>query len=117
MTHQNQFKNRHNINKSQPLSIEMISKLGGISVNDGKAIYERGRGAWKTNIESVRVKGTFEKNPNVERSNKLTAEQWGYARLYAFVNKMDKIKLGKQKRINQDCDIARKYIDLIKCEI
>jgi hypothetical protein len=48
--------------------------------------------------------------------DKLSAEQWGYARLYAFVNKMDKIKLGKQKRMNQDCDIAKKYYKLVKCE-
>lgn len=116
MTHQNQFKKRHNIKLSEPLSIEMISKLGSISITDGKKIYERGRGAWKTNIESVRVKGTYEKNPDVARKDKLSAEQWGYARLYAFVNKLDKIKLEKQKKINQDCDIAKKYVDLIKCD-
>jgi hypothetical protein len=114
MTHQKEFKRRHKVNTSEPLNISMISKLGGISTSDGKEIYNRGRGAWKTNIQSVRMKGTYEKNVNAPRSDKLNAEQWGYARLYAFVNKLDKIKLGKRKSINQDFDIAKKYVKDVK---
>lgn len=114
MTHKTEFFKRHNI-KDKSLSLQEIRAISGVSLADLKEIDLRGRGAWKTNIESVRVKGTYEKDPNVARKDKLSAEQWGIARVYAFVNKLDKIKEGAQKRINQDCDIARKYIKDVKC--
>jgi hypothetical protein len=57
------------VKPSEPLSIKMISKLGGISTADGEEIYERGRGAWKTNIKSVRMKGTFKKDVDAPRAH------------------------------------------------
>ncbi len=115
-THKKQFFKRHNI-KEESLGLGEISKISGISFADLKEVYNRGRGAWKTNIASVRVKGSFKKDPSAPRSAKLTAEQWGIARVYGLVNKLDRIKEGKQKRINQDCDIARKYYKSVKCDI
>ena len=94
-----------------------ISKISGVSFADLKEVYNRGRGAWKTNIASVRVKGSFKKDPSAPRSAKLTAEQWGQARVYSFVNKLDRIKEGKQNRMNQDCNIAKKYYKDFKCDI
>ena len=116
MTHKSEFLRRHNI-RERSLSLEEISAISGVSLSDLKEIDLRGRGAWKTNIKSVRMKGTFEKDVDAPRSQKLSAEQWGIARVYAFVNKLDKIKEGKQKRLNQDCDIAKKYYDKFKCDI
>jgi hypothetical protein len=113
MTHRTQFLKRHGI--TEP-NLSKISRASGVSVADLKEIDKRGRGAWKTNPESVRLKGSFKKDPTAPRSAKLSAEQWGMARLYAMVNKLDLIREGKQKRINQDCDIARKYIASIQCE-
>lgn len=113
MTHKSEFFKRHNI-KEDSLSIKEIAKIGGISEADAEKINDRGKGAWSTNLKSVRMKGTFKKNVDAPRSQKLSAERWGIARLYAFVNKLDKIKAGGKKIINQDPDIARKYIKDIK---
>lgn len=115
MTHKTQFFKRHKI-KSNSLSLKQISKLSGVSITDLKKIDLRGRGAWKTNIKSVRMKGTYKKNVDAPRSKKLSAEQWGIARVYAFVNKLDRIKEGKQKYMNHDCDIAKKYYKIV-CKI
>ena len=115
-THKKQFFKRHSV-KEDSLSLGEISKISGVSFADLKEVYERGRGAWKTNIASVRVKGSYKKDPSAPRSAKLSAEQWGQARVYAFVNKLDRIKEGKQKRLNQDCDVAKKYYKDFKCDI
>lgn len=114
-THKKQFFKRHNI-KEDSLTVGEIAKIAGISNEDANDIFNRGIGAHKTNPESVRMKGTFKKNPSAPISKKLSAEQWAYARLYAFVNKLDRIKEGKQKYLNQDCDIGRKYYKKVECK-
>lgn len=116
MTHKSEFLRRHNI-RDRSLSLEEISAISGVSLSDLKEIDLRGRGAWGSNIKSVRMKGTFEKDVDAPRSQKLSAEQWSRARIYAFVNKLDRIKEGKQKYMNQDCDLAKKYYDKFKCDI
>jgi hypothetical protein len=115
MTHKKEFFRRHGVNKDS-LSKSEIASLCGISKADADTVYDRGVGAHKTNPESVRLKGSFKKDPSAPVSQKLSAEQWGYARLYAFCNKLDKIKAGKQKRLNQDCDIAKKYYKKFECK-
>ena len=53
-------------------------------------VYNRGIGAWKTNITSVRVRGTFEKNPDLgryPRAARLPKEQWAMARVYSFIDR------------------------------
>lgn len=109
MTHKTEFLKRNKI-KETSLSIPQIARYGGISLRDAREIVKRGKGAWKTNIASVRVKGSFKKDPTAPRSAKLSAEQWGVARLYSAVNKLQKIKLGKLKKLNQDNDILSKYL-------
>lgn len=113
MTHKQEFFKRNNI-KDESLSLREISALSGVSVADLKKIDDRGKGAWKTNIKSVRMKGTFKKNVDAPRSAKLSAEAWSRSRIYAFVNKLDKVREGKTKTINQDFDIAKKYVKNIK---
>lgn len=56
-----------------------------------KRVYNKGLGAYRTNPESVRVKGTFKKDPAVPLSQKLSAPQWAMARVYAFVMKTPKV--------------------------
>ena len=68
-------------------------------------VYNRGTGAWKNNISSVRLKSDFSKNPNVSkfpRAARLTKEQWSFARVYSFIDK------GTTYRTT-DSDIAKKY--------
>ena len=115
-THKKQFFKRHNV-KEDSLSLGEISKISGVSFADLKEVYNRGVGAHKTNPQSVRMKGTFKKNVKAPISQKLSKEQWGMARVYGFVNKLDRIKEGKQNYIRHDCDIARKYYKDFKCDI
>ena len=117
MTHRTQFLKTHNLDTSKSYGLSALAKVSGVKRKDLQTVYNRGVGAWKTNIKSVRMKGTFKKNVDAPRSAKLTKEQWGMARVYAFLNKLDRIKEGKQKRLNQDCDAALDYIKSFECTV
>lgn len=75
----------------------------GIPVGALREVYNRGVGAWKTNIKSVRLKSTGEKNVDAPRSAKLGKEQWAMARVNAFINKKPTVFTGA------DNDIRKKY--------
>lgn len=105
-THRLQFFKKHGIPANQSLSIEEVAKLAKMPVAALREVYQRGLGAAKTNAESVRVKGTFAKNPSlaeVPRSGRLSAPQWAMARIYAFVQK------SKGTFYGADADIVKKY--------
>jgi len=109
MTHRTQFLRRQGLDTKESYSLAEISKMSGVKKSDLQEVYNRGSGAWRTNINSVRMKGTFKKNVVAPRSAKLSREQWSMARVWAFLNKLERIKEGKQKYMNQDQDIFRKY--------
>jgi hypothetical protein len=75
------------INKSN--SLKEISEKTGYKLSGIKTIFQKGKGAYKTNPESVR--------PSVK-----SPEQWAYARVYASVDKdskahkIDKVHLKKK---------------------
>ena len=117
MTHRIEFLKRHNLDTNKSYGLSALAKVSKVRRKDLQTVYNRGVGAWKTNIKSVRMKGSFEKNVDAPRSAKLTKEQWGMARVYAFLNKLDRIKEGKQKRLNQDCDVALDYITSFECNV
>ena len=85
------------------LSLEQIAELSGMPKSALQEVYNRGIGAYKTNPQSVRMKGTFQKNVNAPMSMKLSAEQWGFGRVYAFVMGTKKVFEGADK------DIVKKY--------
>lgn len=66
-------------------------------------VYRRGIGAWRTNILSVRLIGTGQKNVPAPRSAKMPKEQWAYARVNAFINKKPTVFRGA------DDDVRRRY--------
>jgi hypothetical protein len=86
------YKQKFNRKYGQPLaqsnSLKDISKLTGYKLSGIQTIFEKGKGAYKTNPQSVR--------PSVK-----SPEQWAFARVYAAVNpnskayKIDKIHLKK----------------------
>ena len=61
-----------------------LSRITGISPSILTEVYKRGIGAWRTNIESVRLK-SGKKDPTAPRSVKIGKEQWSFARLYSFI--------------------------------
>jgi hypothetical protein len=117
MTHRIQFLRRHQLDINKSYGLSALAKVSGVRRSHLQKVYNRGVGAWKTNIRSVRMKGTFKKNVDAPRSAKLTKEQWGMSRCYAFLNKLDRIKEGKQKTLRHDCDIALDYIKSFECQM
>lgn len=85
--------------ENKSFSLNDISKITGIKKSILQSVYNRGIGAYKTNIKSVRLKGTFKKDPKAPASKRLSKEQWAYARVYGFVMKNPK-QIGKDKPDN-----------------
>ena len=110
MTHRNEWLKRNGFDVNKSYSLNQLSQMSKVSINDLRSIFNRGVGARKTNPASVRLKGSFKKDPSKPLSMKLSGKQWGMARIYSFLNKIDLIKMGKLDKINQDPDIAVKYI-------
>ena len=109
ITNREKFLKKHNLPADTSLSLLEISKLAKMPMNALRKVYDRGIGAAKTNLQSVRLKpGTkygpgFTKNVVAPASAKLSPEQWGYGRTYAFVMKTPKVFYGA------DRDIAEMY--------
>ena len=88
MTYKQQFNKKYKQPLQKPNSLKDISKLTGYKLSGLKTIFLKGKGAFKSNPQSV-------------RKNVTSPEQWGYSRLYAAVNpkskafKIDKIHLKK----------------------
>ena len=87
-TWKEKYNKKYGFEKSKSHSLSAISKKTGVSKKGLQQIYNKGIGAWKTNLPSVRVKGSFKKNPNTKkfpRSKRLGKEQWAMARVYSAV--------------------------------
>ena len=98
-----EFKKKHGIPIDEELSLNQIARLSGMPLAALREVFERGKGAWSTNIQSVRTKGTFKKGEDLPRSQKLSADQWAYSRVYSFVQKKKTTFGGADK------DIAVRY--------
>lgn len=71
-------------------SLEELSEMSDVPLSILKEVFRRGQGAWTTNIQSVRRASDFKKDFNLSRtprSARLGKEQWGYARVYSFLDK------------------------------
>jgi len=67
-------------------SIPELSDITGYSEDVLNQVYDRGIGAYKTNPQSVRMKGTFKKGVNAPMSMKLSKEQWAKSRVWSFIS-------------------------------
>ena len=104
-THRDAFFKKHDIPKDKSLSIEEIARIAKVPVAALREVYKRGEGAWGNNLASVRLAGSYAKNPDTKRygrGDRLSASQWAFARIYSFLNK------GKTYK-TADKDIAEKY--------
>ena len=101
ITNKMKFNKRYNQPVGKSNSLNDIAKLSGISKSILQQVYNRGVGAWKTNIASVRLK-SGKKDPSAPRSAKMTKEQWGIARVYSFV-------MGGTTRTTADKDLWAKH--------
>lgn len=104
MTHRENVLRKYGLAPDTTLSLASLSKLSGVPLRYLQEIYNRGTGAWKNNLASVRLKKDFSKNYDTAkypRSARLSKEQWSYARVYSFLDK------GKTY-YTADADIAEK---------
>jgi len=69
----------------RPYSLNELSLLSAIDRHILQEVYNRGIGAYKTNPQSVRIKGSFKKG-SAPMSQKLSKEQWAMARVYSFLD-------------------------------
>ena len=67
-------------------SLNELSKITGIPMSILQQVYNRGIGAYRSNPQSVRLKGSFKKGVDAPLSMKLSKEQWAYARVYSFID-------------------------------
>lgn len=104
-TNREAFLKRHGLPTDTSLSLKDIARLSGMPFSALKMVYNKGLGAYHTNPESVRVKGSFAKDPSAPLSVKLSPQQWGMARVYAFVMKTPKIFRGADRHIAELYDL------------
>lgn len=90
LTHKAQFNKRHGFDASKSHSLADLAKLAKpkTTLKTLKEVFNRGIGAYKTNPASVR--------PHIK-----SPEEWAYARVYAFINKIE-----SGKKLDHDMDLA-----------
>ena len=86
-TNKNKFNKKYGFKLDQGHSKAEISRLTGIPRSILDQVFDRGVGARKTNPESVRSATTGKKVGGRSLKGKMSAEQWGYGRIYSFVMK------------------------------
>ena len=86
-SNKNKFNKKYGFKLDQGHSKAEISRLTGIPRSILDQVFDRGVGARKTNPESVRSATTGKKIGGRSLKGKMSAEQWGYGRIYSFVMK------------------------------
>ncbi len=104
LTFKQRYNKKYGFDRDQSHSITSISKTTGIPTRILNQVFDRGVGARKTNPESVRSASTGKKIGGKSLAGKMSAEQWGMARVYGFVMKNPK-QVGSGK---PDSDLAAK---------
>jgi len=77
---------RYGLDEDEPYSLEALSYITKVPIATLREVYDRGIGAYKTNPQSVRLKGSFVKGINAPMKFKLSKEQWAVARVYSFLD-------------------------------
>jgi hypothetical protein len=85
VTHRQHFLKENKL-EDRSYSLSELSKISGYSLKTLQEVYNRGIGAYQTNPQSVRMKGTFKKGVNAPMSQKLSKENWAFARVYSFLD-------------------------------
>ena len=91
-TYKHKFNKKYGFPKNTPHSLPEISRLTGYKLSGLKTIYEKGKGAFYSNPQSVR--------PHMKKAG---ADAWAKARVYASISKgsksykIDKTHLIKSK--------------------
>jgi len=87
VSNKNKFNSKYGFPKDKGHSRAEISRLSGISIGILNQVFRRGVGARKSNPQSVRSVSDGKKRGGKSLKGKMSAEQWGVARIYSFVMK------------------------------
>jgi hypothetical protein len=85
LTHRQNFLKSFKL-EDRPYSLLELSKISSVPLEILQEVYNRGIGAYETNLKSVRLKGSYVKNVDAPPSKKLSKEQWAVARVYSFLD-------------------------------
>lgn len=102
VSNKQKFNKKYGFSKDAPHSKRDISKITNIPYSILDSVYRRGEGARKSNPQSVRSATTGKKPGGKSLKGKMSAAQWGQARVYSFVMK------GKGTWHGADRDLAEK---------
>ena len=83
-THRLNFLKKHKL-EDRGYSLKELSKISAVPLPILQEVYDRGIGAYKSNPQSVRLKGSYVKNVKAPMSKKLSKENWAFARTYSFL--------------------------------
>ena len=99
--------------KDQEHTLQELKDITGIPMKILKEVDKRGKGAYGSNLGSVRLKEDYSKNPDLRKgaSKRLSAKQWGRARIYGFLYKSIFQKMRYKK---QDTDFYEKVKHLFQ---
>jgi len=84
-SYKEQYNKKYGFKKGTSHDLNSISKTTKIKKSILQSVYNRGVGAWKSNIASVRLKSGKKDFSVTDRSKKMSKEQWGQSRVYSFV--------------------------------
>ena len=85
MSFKQKFNQHHGQPRDKANSLPQIAALSGVSLRVLDQVYARGLGAHKTNPTSVRSRAGAKRAGGFPKSHRMSASQWGYARVYGFV--------------------------------
>lgn len=84
LTNKQKYNKKYGFKLNEPHSLNDIAKTTKIKKSILQSVYDRGTGAYKNNLASVRLK-SGKKDASAPRSAKMSKEQWSMARVYSFV--------------------------------
>ena len=86
-TNKEKFNAKYGFPKDKGHSKAEISRLTGIPVSILNEVWDRAAGARKSNPQSVRRASDGKKVGGASLKGKMSANAWGYGRIYSFVMK------------------------------
>lgn len=101
-TNKQKFNKKYGFPADAGHSIAEISRLTGVSTSILNQVMSRGKGARKSNPSSVRNAKTGKKTGGKSLAGKMSAQQWGQARIYSFV-------MGGKTQSTADKDLWEKH--------
>jgi len=88
LTYKQRLNEKYGLDKDIEHTLRELKQLTGVPIRIMKEVEKRGKGAYATNLGSVRL-NDFNKNDDLRKgaSKRLSKEQWSKARIYAFLFK------------------------------